>query len=422
MRKIFLALALVVCAVSIQASNPRDDFKKNVKMSGANYWEYPYLTAPTPQLSPAPKGYTPFYINHYGRHGSRWLITPAQYNFPIQELEKAERNGKLTEIGKKTLAILRDVYAKSAGRLGELTDKGADQHRGIAQRMYRNFPDVFAGDAKVEARSTIIIRCILSMENALQELKALNPKLNIFHDASEHDMYFMNYNDTAIVNLRKAALPTVTAWEKKHAPTERLMQSLVSDKKFIADSIDSFKFSTYLFDVACNQQSHYDMPDLYSVFTDDEVYDFWTLKNVYWYMVSGKSLLTNSRAPYQQLNLLKNFIETADVAVADGKNCATLRFGHESVLLPLLCLMDVNGAGQVIENLDEVSTHWQDYKYFPMACNLQMVFYKKEGSSDVLVKLLLNEAEATLPIKTNCAPYYHWSDVRAYLTKIAYVK
>jgi len=36
-------------------------------------------------------------------------------------------------------------------------------------------------------------------------------------------------------------------------------------------------------------------------------------------------------------------------------------------------------------------------------------------NADILVKVLLNEDEATLPVKTNCAPYYHWKDVRAYL-------
>jgi hypothetical protein len=32
----------------------------------------------------------------------------------------------------------------------------------------------------------------------------------------------------------------------------------------------------------------------------------------------------------------------------------------------------------------------------------------------VLVKFLLNEEEATLPVETDCAPYYHWKDVRQY--------
>ena len=55
-----------------------------------------------------------------------------------------------------------------------------------------------------------------------------------------------------------------------------------------------------------------------------------------------------------------------------------------------------------------------------------MIFYKPdEGKGDILVKVLLNEHEATLPIKTDMAPYYHWNDVRDYymdkLTRQPYI-
>ena len=50
-----------------------------------------------------------------------------------------------------------------------------------------------------------------------------------------------------------------------------------------------------------------------------------------------------------------------------------------------------------------------------MGANIQLVFYRRNtGNKDVLVKVLLNENEATLPIKSNTAPYYKWSEVRQY--------
>src|SRR3712207_7605834 len=61
--------------------------------------------------------------------------------------------------------------------------------------MIRNFPEVFAGVTNIDARSTVVIRCILSMENALQQLLTVNPQLRITHDASYHDMYYMNLAD-----------------------------------------------------------------------------------------------------------------------------------------------------------------------------------------------------------------------------------
>lgn len=49
-----------------------------------------------------------------------------------------------------------------------------------------------------------------------------------------------------------------------------------------------------------------------------------------------------------------------------------------------------------------------------MACNVQFVFFRKKGNDDILVKVLLNEHETKLPVKTDLAPYYHWKDVEGY--------
>ena len=58
---------------------------------------------------------------------------------------------------------------------------------------------------------------------------------------------------------------------------------------------------------------------------------------------------------------------------------------------------------------------WIDYRAIPMGGNIQLVFYRSNAQDDdVLVKVLLNENEATLPVKTKTAPYYKWSDVRKY--------
>ena len=109
-----------------------------------------------------------------------------------------------------------------------------------------------------------------------------------------------------------------------------------------------------------------------------------------------------------QSNLLRNFIEDADRAVDERHRGASLRFGHESVLLPLVCLMGLNGADYQTSDLEHLHEHWQSCRIFPMACNVQMVFFQSATHpDDVLVKVLLNEREATLPVTTDCAPYYH---------------
>lgn len=98
-----------------------------------------------------------------------------------------------------------------------------------------------------------------------------------------------------------------------------------------------------------------------------------------------------------------------------------MRFGHETMVLPLTCLLGLNGYDKRIDKVADIEKEgWVNYRVFPMAANIQFVFYRKnDKDNDVMVKILLNEDEATLPIESDMAPLYHWKDVREYyLNKI----
>ena len=52
-----------------------------------------------------------------------------------------------------------------------------------------------------------------------------------------------------------------------------------------------------------------------------------------------------------------------------------------------------------------------------MGCNLAMVFYRNR-KGEVLVKLLENEKETTIPaIPSYCGPYYRWEDFKEYCSR-----
>ena len=191
MRNVILTLLLIAAPLWLTAQTARDEIFADLHRSASNYYAYPDPVGVS--YTAAPKGYKPFYISHYARHGSRWLISKDEYPAPVRRLRRAQRAGVLTQAGERALVILDSVERMSHGRLGELTPLGHRQHRGIAQRMYRNFPEVFAGNAPVDARSTVVIRCILSMQAECMALQALNPSLRFKNDASHHDMYYMNY-------------------------------------------------------------------------------------------------------------------------------------------------------------------------------------------------------------------------------------
>lgn len=412
---------VVAVAAMALAVSPRDEISALYTRSASNHYNYPYPALPLPQLSKAPAGYEAFHIEHYGRHGSRWSTRMSSYTNPVKTLEKAERNHQLTELGKKALSELRFVRDAARGRVGELSDVGAEQHRGIAERMYRNFPGVFAGDAVVDARSTIVIRCILSMLNETQTLQGLNPKLRISTDASVHDMPYMGwgYGEDTLANPLRARMKVISdSIKRANTDARRFSRQLFLDSAFVADSIDAKALMSEVFDVAGGLQDHhiFDGMDLFYLFTSDEIYELWRLNNIYWYINWGPAPANGSRLPFIERDLFKNIIASADTAIAGGHRSANLRFGHETCVLPLACLMELDDVNHHTLDLDNVHYAWQNYNIFPMACNIQMIFYRPVGGAagDILVKVLLNEHEARLPFTTDMFPYYKWNDIKPY--------
>lgn len=416
MKKTFLFLmATLVGTTCMLAQTPREDFRRDTTLSASNYVAY---RGPQKKLTPAPKGYLPFYLSHYGRHGSRYMIGSAAYDVPYFSLLKAKQEGKLTNKGEETLQKVTLIREEAKGRDGELTPLGAIQHQGITKRMMERFPEIFAGKTNIEARSTVVIRCILSMENGLQQMLRMNPQLNIFHDASEHDMYYMNQGDKRLDSLKYCIGRKVVQEEftKKHDCYERVMRELFNDPTWVKQNIDQRDLNWKLFEMAGATQGTElrGKVSLYDLFNEEEIYQNWVVSNSWWQMSYGYSPYTGNEQPLSQRNLLMDIIEKADSCIALKHPGATLRYGHDTMVTPLTCLLNLNGYGEEITDPENIAQQWFDYKITPMATNLQFVFYRKPKSNDILVKVLLNEDEATLPIPTDMAPYYHWKDFKAY--------
>jgi len=409
-------LGLFTTVFTCQADS-LDEIKANPCLAGGNLVSYPYLYETPPEQSAPPQGYVPFHMEHYGRHGSRWLLKDRDYTRPLNTLDKAEKAGTLTPLGLEVLQWVRQVEKESRLHYGDLTEIGALQHQGIAQRMFKKYPEIFRDSACIDAKSTVVIRCILSMTNELVELARLNPSLRISQESSKkYQWYLQNADrDTVAHAVRRTADPIFKEFTKRHSNPDPLMDRLFNDRRYVKEHVDRHDLFTKLFELASNQQSHGNDMSLYRIFTPEELHDQWVCNNAGWYLSSGNAPATLGRMPYTQRYLLANFIESADKAIATGDNSATLRFGHESVVLPMVCLMELNDYGQAIENLDDVSSLWCNYKIFPMASNIQLIFYRNMSCpDDILVKALLNEEEVTLPVHPVTGHYYRWNELRDY--------
>lgn len=411
--KALIAICLLCCGIAT-AQTAQEELKANRYLSGSNYLDYDRQLSTTP-LTPAPKGYEPFYMSHYGRHGSRWLIGEGDYTTPLNILRDAHEAGKLTAEGEAVLKKLEDFFPTTVKRLGELTTVGERQHHGIGSRLARNFPEIFkAKNVPIDARSTVVIRCILSMEAECEELAAANPTARIHNDVSESLQYYLNQGwSDRLRQASREGRKVRNQYEQKYSHPERLMKLLFNDQQYVYDNIRASSLMRQLFEIAANMQSHDTDIELYSLFSDEETYDQWRMRNIGWYLDYAAAPQTGAIMPFSQLNLLKNIIETADTV---RKTQATLRFGHEVCVMPLACLLELGQCGAQVENLDTLDRVWRNYRIFPMACNIQLVFYrpKKGKKGDILVKALLNEREMTMPGKPVSGPYYRWDDLRQY--------
>lgn len=401
----------------------------NSYQAGSQHYAYPYRTVEPPVQTAAPKGYEPFHMEHYGRHGSRWHNQAVEYSDAPAILGKAKAEGKLTPLGERIYAYVDEVNRKSQGRLGDLTDIGALEHQAIGRRMVRNYPTIFAPGAHVDAKSSVVVRCIISMLNELKEIQALQPALTVTSDASYAEMPYMvpGWTKAASDHKAQADKNEMAQWRALKASKGGFTSRLFNDSKYVADSVNVALLGERLFWILEGAQNHLGEPWLVDeVFTHDELVEQWSIMNASWHLESGVSKMMGGLSPYQRASTLQNFIASADTAVVSPRISANLRFGHDGIVYPLAVLMELNGLGEQIDNFEDLQGRQHDYLTIPMACNIQMVFYRpttgKPTADNVLVKVLLNENEVTLPVEPSAAGYhyYPWPAVRQYyLDKIA---
>lgn len=432
MRKPILVFALLTSSIALQAQNiiTREMVNEsNInKMAGSVY----AYESPTWDITPAPKGFKPFYLDHFARHGSRFLESASAYDRPCNILRDAGEQGVLTEFGQDVLRRLEIIRDEAITRLGDLTQKGMYQHREMARRMVENYPELFTNDKTVVARSTTSHRVLVSEYSALMQIIRMRPKIGIDYDSSNHDEPYMYTEDKAVSESKRKMSAAVQEFNKRHTNPEGLMSRLFTDTEFIKNYSGRDQSSilyTGIYDIAASVQGSDPGVDLNDVFTYDEWYDLFLINNMRWYSQGGFSPLSDNIVGYGHCATLQNFIDCADAAIGGNGVSVNLRFGHEVTLMSFFSLLDLNQSGYSTDDLESVADHWAAYNIAHMGGNVQWIFYR-DRKGEIIVRFLLNEEEATLPDSVpfyvdskgrECKPFYRWDDVRSfYMAKIQY--
>lgn len=416
-KNIFIVGIALLATTTSLAQTTKEEMLETIEKTAGVYYAYP---TPSSTYTPTPKGYAPFYISHFGRHGSRYLIWDRDYTKPIVTLEQADKANALSAVGKDALRRLKAIYKEASGRGEDLTTKGIMQHRGIAERMYGSFPEVFAPGKEISARSSVVLRCAMSMAAFGDRLKELNPKLKITYESSRKYMPYLTGRTKEADKFcgeDGAWRASAKNFSDSIIDARRFADQLFSDKSWMKQYIDTKSLMWQMYWVASDLQNMDTDIRLYDLFTEDELFNLWQSNNYEFYSTNANHIDSQGTIKDSFKPLLRNIIESADEAIVNHNIAATLRFAHDGNIVPLAALMGIEDYAVSTRDAATLYTKWCTWKVSPMAANLQIVFYRNKADN-ILVKVLYNEEEVHIPVATTTFPYYEWTAVRSYYMSI----
>lgn len=433
MKKTLILLLAVFSAICLRAqdyfpgANPQpyppfaESWKADPMMVTGNYLMY---RMDTPAPTPAPAGFKPFYISTYGRHGARFFGRNEMYDTIARLFDAAIAQGALTPDGVEFRSRFQRVYAQAKGRGGDLTRLGVAQQQKLARKMLRDYPAVFKGQRLVDARSTTVPRCILSMTAFCDALGTASPSLEIHQDASAADMHYLKPNSKFNPKVRPDEVdskmdvgegrwlePWQEMWRQTAHPQE-FFARLFKDPSFVEAFGDPVHLERECFYLMADTPCVSDVIDFREFFDSEEAARLWELENWRFYQVSGPGRTYNDRNWAYAEVLLDQIVRSAGEDMAEGRMAARLRFGHDYMLVNLLTLLNLDGWNVVTEDFGRIKEVFR-FSELPMATNLKLIFYRNRAG-EVLVRAALNDREVRLHIDGAEGPYYRWEDFEAF--------
>ena len=367
--------------------------------------------------TPAPKGFKPFYISHYGRHGSRSHSSDKPYVLLRDCLEAAAREGIITPSGDSLLACARQMIRLHDEMDGRLTPRGAREHEMLARRMYQRYPQVFR-HGEVHALSSDVQRCLVSMAAFTSALRACKSDLVMTWDCGVKYQRFIARSSGSAIKEKALEIvhgPLTDIPIDTMAIYARFFQDPVRGKALVGTKPKTFISAIY---TLAQFAEAYDIEENRFTFLPwDAVTTAYARHALNFYLGHCNSVPFGDERMARARLLATEVVRKADEAIAGAPVAADLIFGHDLPFLALCSYFGLEGYGYPRLTAEEAYRNWNGVRHCPFAANLQIVFYKNR-KGDVLVKFLTNEQETPIPeLEPVSGPYYRWEDVKAYINK-----
>ncbi len=416
-RILFSAILFLISTVAIMAVNPTatqyntDDCQGSLRPYPIPKRTYDY-----------PDSLTPVFINHVGRHGSRFPASATNCLAMKRALLHADSLGTITPLGRKLLNLTEYAIARSNGRWGALDSLGMAEQRGIASRMYSDFPSLFK-DGKVKAISSYSPRCAMSMYSFTHQLARLNNHLEISTSSGRQNSSLMRPFDIdrEYLDFRKDTLwaAPYRQYTAQEIPLTALNRVLGKDYPF--EQTDAHELALVEYYVIAGMSAMEINCDALEYFTPEEYNALWSCFNLRQYLQRTATTVSTIPADIASPLLLDIITSTDAVISGESELTALLRFGHAETLMPLLSLMRLEGCYYMTNYFDTVAKNWRDFNVVPMSANIKFILFKSKSGkyyirldrNETPVKLLPNKNDLYLPWETareylmRCIPIYY---------------
>ena len=386
LRHIISLLGIAAC-VSAMAADPTETDYTFAECQGS--------LMPYPEISSRveyPDSLEPVLINHVGRHGARFPASASNCLKLRAALRKADSLGTITPLGRELNALNERVIAAANGQWGALDSLGMAEQRGIATRMYKAFPQLFAGGT-VNAISSYSPRVMMSMMSFTHQLDRLNNKPNYLTSTGRVNSPLVRPFDIDedYIEFRKTdeLKDTYNKFFEETCPTTAVSRVLGKNFPF-ADAHEWRDLAITEYYVVAGLSAMGMPSDAEKYFTKSEYNALWSCFNMRQYLQRTATTLSTIPADITSA-LVLNIIQTTDNFI-DGSNpyAVNLRFGHAETIMPLTSLLHLPGCYYMTNYFDTVAMHWKDFYVVPMASNLQFILFKAKKSGRYYVRLDFN--------------------------------
>ena len=372
----------------------------------------PYGNPKSSSIKAPPSGYSMYFLETLGRHGSRSQTSDSTEKRVLGVWQKAADNNALTENGK---TFARDIKlfqeAEKKVGYGKLSALGKEEWAGIGRRNAGNYKSFFTSinknKEKISSVTTEVTRTKQSSDalraSLTKELPSLDlAKLLAKPTEAEEMMHFSNSASSAGKAITKEILAREAI--KNHARTMLatlyLRPYVDSIKDPVSAALDVYK----LYQTAPSMQKETNITFVrYVPSATREPLSYATDVDSFFQYGPGVKGETSSFSDAKPL--LADFFKQLDNRIKGSATAAVLRIAHGETTMPFAALIKAPGSEVQVpkgERFTRQTNAWRGAVAGKMGGNIEWAAYRNKAK-DVLITMRYNEVPAKF--HSGCKPY-----------------